>query len=57
MNSTQKRKGTSNPSVPVPVIKEVPSYDVTKGPAGPKTTTQRGHGAATKGFISRGPMA
>ena len=52
-----KQGGTSNPSVPVPVVKDIPSYDVTKGPVGPKKTVQRGHGAAQKGFTSSGPMA
>ena len=56
-NTTKTRKGTTNPSVPMPVTSDVASYDVAKGPVGPKTTKQRGHGAATKGFSSRGPMA
>jgi hypothetical protein len=59
-NTTKTRKGPTNPpecgkfhDEPKPVA----SYDVTKGPKGPQTTKQRGHGAATKGFTSHGPMA
>lgn len=56
-NSTQKRKGTSNPSIPYPTISEVKS-PVVGGELTPnKPTKQRGSGAATKGFTSHGPMA
>ena len=56
-NTTKTRKGAKSAPVPMPVISDVPSYDVTKGPVGPKKTVQRGKGAATKGFTSSGPMS
>ena len=51
------QKGTTNPNVPMPVITEVESYDVTKGPVGPKKTVRRGSGAQTKAKFANGPMA
>lgn len=51
------KKGTSNPPCPCPVITPQKSPVVGGELTPKKETKQRGSGAATKGFTSRGPMA
>ena len=55
--TTKNRKGTTNPSIPYPQISDVKTPEVGKRGEGNPVTKQRGHGAAQRGFTSRGPMA